>query len=141
MDEDRVALVASAQGPEHEDALFIFDGRSGSFARFNELSVGGCGVHENIVVVGDRVYFAACKTPTPVGCLNLATREVVRYGSPAKQSADFFVEQAAVLTLGEDGNWYEIGDTRLKPAPKPAAASAPVSMAFADVFKPVGVNR
>lgn len=101
----------------------------------------GCGIHDNLVIVGDRVFFAACKSLTPIGCLNLSTGRVVRYGKPAGQSPNFFVQGKTVLTKGENDALYEIGETKLIPQAISDAALAPTMISFDKVFQPIGIGR
>jgi hypothetical protein len=124
-----VALVAST-GLEHErDVFFIYDAQSHCFSK-HPVDKFVPHVHENIVVVGAAVFFAACKSPKPVGRLDLTTGEVTTFGSPAPQSGNFYVSGADVLVRGTDQKTYRIDATNLTRVDDPLPSGPPTQMGF-----------
>ena len=109
-----VALMAGSGLDEERATFFVYDARSRKFlvGSVDEL-ISGCGVHDNILVVEDVAFFASCKTPTPLGRLDLKTGEVTTFGLPAPQGASFYVVGSDVLVKGSDQRVYRIDEEEL----------------------------
>ncbi|HDZ21834.1 MAG TPA: hypothetical protein ENH78_11140 [Phycisphaerae bacterium] len=108
-----VALVASVGLGKEREVFFVYDARSKKFLTCSVDEFVDCGVHKNILIVGDIAFFASCKTPTPVGRLVLTTKEVTMFGTPAPQGASFYLVGSDVFVKGHDQRVHRVDEEGL----------------------------
>ena len=127
-----VVLVAAERLGGKRLVFHAYDSRSKNFSMH---SVDGVApdVHDNILVLGDHVFFASCKTTTPVGRLDLASGRVSVFGPPAPQSASFRVSGSTVFAVSNDNRSYRIEERRLVESDLVAAADPAPSPSFDEI--------
>ena len=114
--------------------FFVYDSNSKKFTEYStDKSVTH--VHKNILIAGNNVYFSSCKTPFPVGRLDLTNGKFRMFGKPAPQGAVFYLKESNVFIKGLDGKIYRVDESQLTRSKTKLSTKNIVEMSFEDIFK------
>ncbi len=107
-----VALVASIGLGKEREVFFVYDAQLKKFFT-HSVEEFVPHVHNNILIVGKVVFFASCKTTTPVGRLHLTTGQVIMFDNPEPQCAEFYLVGSDVLIKGINDRIYKVDGKKL----------------------------
>jgi len=129
-----VVLVAGSTLGDKRTVFFVYDSRLKKFfTYFVDESVPH--IHENIIIQGNSLFFASCKTLTPVGRLNLSTGKVTMFGNPAPQSAKFYLSGSDVFIEGNDKKIYKMDKDKLTQVDTVISKNMIIEMLFDTILK------
>ena len=107
-----MALAAGDAHGGNREVFFVYDAQTRKFATHSgDQSLPH--LHEDILIVKDDIYFASCKTTTPVGRLNLTTGQVTMFGNPEPQAGLFYLDGLDVYVKDTDHTAYRVDGNEL----------------------------